>query len=64
MNNIDKIDSVSYTHLNKTYYRARTGKKYHAYYYCEYLNKSCIPITLEEALEKGLTYHENCPYRF
>ncbi len=49
---------------NKTYYRARTGKKYHAYYYCEYLNKSCIPITLEEALEKGLTYHENCPYRF
>lgn len=45
-------------------YKARTGKKYHRYQHCDYLEKSCITLTLKEALELGLTEHKNCPHRF
>lgn len=45
-------------------YRTKTGKKYHPYQHCKYLEKSCIPLTLEEAKKMGLTKHENCPHRF
>lgn len=37
-----------------TVYITRTGSKYHAFG-CRYLSKSCIPISLKEAISKGYT---------
>lgn len=45
-------------------YRARTGKKYHIHRDCFYLQKSCIPLLMEEAKEMELTVHVNCPRPF
>lgn len=45
-------------------YKARNGTKYHLFKDCAYLQKSCLPLTKDEALEQGLDLHKNCPYRF
>lgn len=63
----EKEEGIDFDQIDKatTYvYRTKTGKKYHTYKNCKYLEKSCIPLTLEEAKKMGLTKHENCPNRF
>lgn len=43
---------------DETVYVTKTGEKYHVYT-CSYL-KSCIPITLEDAVEAGYTPCSRC----
>lgn len=43
----------------ETVYVTRTGKKYHRYG-CQYLRKSCIPISLDDAINQGYTPCSKC----
>jgi hypothetical protein len=45
-------------------YATRTGRKYHLYSSCPYLEKSRVPMTREEAESQGLSPHAGCPHRF
>jgi len=45
-------------------YKARTGQRYHSRPDCQYLQKSCLTLSREEAGKMGLTPHVNCPNRF
>jgi competence protein ComEC len=40
-------------------YITKTGKKYHRAG-CQYLSKSCIPIDLEDAKDRGYTPCSKC----
>lgn len=44
---------------SRTVYGTRTGSKYHGPG-CQYLSKSSIPMTLDEAIERGLTPCSRC----
>lgn len=45
-------------------YATRTGRKYHLYSSCPYLEKSRVPMTRAEAESLGLSPHAGCPHRF
>jgi len=58
------LDWLKKSQRTEYVYKARTGRKYHPYKACAYLQKSCLTITKEEAEKLGLTKHQNCPNRF
>ena len=54
----DKPDSSENIH-SVTVYITETGAKYHRSG-CQYLSKSCIPIDLEDAKDRGYTPCSKC----
>lgn len=58
------LDLVREDNKKEYVYATRTGSKYHIYSSCAYLEKSCIPLTRDEAEGRGLSPHKGCPHRF